>query len=166
MNAYTPTRIFSKISDIPYDFLREWGIKAILFDIDNTIAPSDDDNLCEDAVLWVMKAKEHGFKMFIVSNGRPGRVKRASIKLGNIGYIWPTAFKPFKFGFLAAAKRLGVSPADCVMIGDQIFTDIKGANLCGMKTICVDPVDPSTDGFFAKLKRKHEARYRSTVNRK
>jgi hypothetical protein len=161
MNVFAPTRIFNKISDIPFELLKEWGIKAILFDIDNTIAPSDDDNLCNDAVTWLMKAKELGFKTFIVSNGRPCRVKLASKKLGNIGYIWPSALKPLKFGFLLAAKRLGVSPTECVMIGDQIFTDIKGANLCHMKTILVDPVDPSTDGFFAKRKRKHEAKYRN-----
>lgn len=166
MNAYTPTKIFSRISDIPFDLLNEWGIKAILFDIDNTIAPSDDDNLCDDAVFWLMKAGELGFRLFIVSNGRPWRVKRASRKLGNIGYIWPSAFKPLRFGFLLAARKLGVSPPECVMIGDQIFTDIKGANLCGMKTILVDPVDSSTDGFFAKMKRKHEAKYRVAQNRK
>lgn len=160
MNVYTPTKIFSKISDIPLELLREWGIKAILFDIDNTIAPSDDDNLCDDAVSWLAKAKELGFKLFIVSNGRPCRVKKASKKLGNIGYIWPSAFKPLRFGFMLAAKKLGVAPSECTMIGDQIFTDIKGANLCGMNTILVDPVDPSTDGFFAKRKRKHEAKYR------
>ncbi len=160
MNAYTPTRIFSKISDVPLQLLRDWGVKAILFDIDNAIAPSDDDNLCQDAVAWLMKAKEQGFRMFIVSNGRPCRVKKASQKLGNIGYIWPSAFKPLRFGFLLAAKKLGVAASECVMIGDQIFTDIKGANLCGMKTVCVDPVDPATDGFFARRKRKSEAKYK------
>lgn len=45
-------------------------------------------------------------------------------------------FKPHPHGFLVAADKLGVSPSDCLVIGDQLF-DIEGAKNAGMQSILV-----------------------------
>ena len=54
-----------------------------------------------------------------------------------------------------AAKRLRVKPQECVIIGDQIFTDIVGANLCGMKSVLLSPIEPE-EGFTFKVRRHFE----------
>ncbi|MEZ4813182.1 MAG: HAD hydrolase-like protein [Caldisericia bacterium] len=41
-----------------------------------------------------------------------------------------------------------------VMIGDQLSTDIKGAKKAGLKAIFVDPVNPNSDLFWTKLRRR------------
>jgi ribonucleotide monophosphatase NagD (HAD superfamily) len=45
--------------------------------------------------------------------------------------------KPARDFFLLAARDLQIDPAQCVMVGDDIVTDIGGAQSAGMKTILV-----------------------------
>jgi HAD superfamily hydrolase (TIGR01458 family) len=45
--------------------------------------------------------------------------------------------KPAKEFFLLALRDLQVDPAQCVMVGDDVVTDIGGAQTVGMKTILV-----------------------------
>jgi len=52
-----------------------------------------------------------------------------------------------------------VSLKQCVMIGDQIFTDVWGGNSAGMNTILVEPVDPKSDGLWTKWIRRFEKRH-------
>lgn len=53
--------------------------------------------------------------------------------------------KPDSEPFKLAASKLGVEPNECVMVGDKPFTDIKGANSVGMKTILVRRRDWGSD---------------------
>ncbi|KXB00436.1 hypothetical protein AKJ42_00665 [candidate division MSBL1 archaeon SCGC-AAA261C02] len=46
--------------------------------------------------------------------------------------------KPSPEPFKLAAKKLGLKPSECAMIGDKPFTDIKGAKTAGMKTILLE----------------------------
>lgn len=49
--------------------------------------------------------------------------------------------KPDPSPFKLAAENLGVSTGGCVMVGDKPFTDIKGANSVGMKTVLIERRD-------------------------
>jgi len=157
MDAFKPKAYFKRVSQIPFSLLMSWGIKAVFLDTDNTLAPRDSDAFAKDALAWVEACKRAGFLLCIVSNGRPGRVRRASEKLG-VPFVNP-ALKPFSYGFKKAARMMKVSSKQCVMIGDQIFTDIWGGNNSGMKTILVEPVDPKSDGLWTKWIRKLEKRH-------
>lgn len=46
--------------------------------------------------------------------------------------------KPDPIPFETAMSELGLEAEECVMVGDKPFTDIKGANSVGMKTILVN----------------------------
>jgi len=155
MSLLKPYKYVKKVSDISLNMLVLWDVKAILLDTDNTLAPRDSEFFSSETREWIDKAKKI-FGMCIVSNGRPGRVRRAS-QIFDIPYVYPP-FKPFPGTFRKAASLLGVKTADCVMIGDQVFTDVLGGNLAGMKTILVDPVDSQSDGFWTKLLRRIERR--------
>ena len=52
------------------------------------------------------------------------------------------ACKPFPLGYLRAKKMAGTPRRECLVVGDQIFTDILGANLCGMRSVLLDPLSP------------------------
>ena len=45
--------------------------------------------------------------------------------------------KPSKEFFMLAISDIGLSPGDCIMMGDDIETDIKGALSAGMEAILV-----------------------------
>lgn len=52
-------------------------------------------------------------------------------------------------------KNYGLNENEIASIGDQIFTDVIGANRCNMTSILVKPVD-SRDLWFTKWKRPIE----------
>ena len=64
--------------------------------------------------------------------------------------------KPFKKGYLKAQKKLGLEVENIASVGDQIFTDVIGANRCKMISILVEPVDRTTDLLITKWKRPLE----------
>lgn len=82
MSVFEPDKNFKRLSDVPFELLKEWGIKAVLLDTDNTIASRDREDFLPDALEWVEMAKNKGYKIAIVSNGLPWRIKKACEVLG------------------------------------------------------------------------------------
>ena len=58
-------------------------------------------------------------------------------------------------GFLRAVKKLGYPKKNICAVGDQIFTDIMGANLAGIRSIFVYPIEFETSLPF-RIKRAVE----------
>ena len=135
-----------------FDFHKAYaeGIRGLLFDTDNTLVPHDAP---ADARYEALAANlfAMGFHVMIVSNNRDARVRAFTEKTG-IPYICD-AHKPSPKGYLEACRRMGVSPDQTLFFGDQIFTDIWGANNAGIESILVEPIDKRTDLFKIRLKR-------------
>jgi uncharacterized protein len=58
------------IALINFDRLIDSGIQGIIIDLDNTIISEDDRYVSPNAITWISKAKNLGFKLFILSNGK------------------------------------------------------------------------------------------------
>ena len=65
------------------------------------------------------------------------------------------ANKPSKKGYIFATKLMNLDKKEVVFIGDQIFTDIWGANRAGIISILVSPIDKKEE-IQIILKRKLE----------
>ncbi len=52
--------------------------------------------------------------------------------------------KPHGELVLAVTRHLGLAPHDVVMVGDQYFTDIAGANLAGVRSIKLSAIGPES----------------------
>ena len=63
-------------------------------------------------------------------------------------------------------KKMGTDAGETLFVGDQIFTDIWGANRAGMDTILTDPVDRSTDEIQIVIKRFLERPFRRERRRR
>lgn len=137
---------------IEYERLYENGYRSIIFDIDNTLvehgAPAS-----EAAIELVERLRRMGFAICFLSNNDERRVSEFCGKLDAV-YIYK-AGKPKKKGYEAAMKLLGATVDQTVSIGDQIFTDIWGANRSGIYTILVKQIDKKEE-FQIVLKRKLE----------
>lgn len=120
-----------------YERLYAAGYRGIIFDIDNTMvehgAPVN-----EKAIFLIRKLKEIGFQVCFVSNNKEPRVKSFSTPLG-AEYIYK-AGKPGAAGYEAAMKKMGVTKEQTVSVGDQIFTDMWGANRAGIHSVLVAPI--------------------------
>jgi putative hydrolase of the HAD superfamily len=87
------------------------------------------------------RLRERGLSLGIVAN-QPEAVRERLMRAG-IGDLFAyqglsgfTGFsKPDPRAFQAAAEALGVTPADCIMVGDRIDNDIAPAAQLGMRTV-------------------------------
>ena len=88
---------------------------------------------------WIMEAKKLGYKICILSNtANLRKVKRLMSDLGVNGLGF--ARKPKTKGFEMALNLLDLKKEEVIMVGDQILTDVVGANRFGIKSILVKPI--------------------------
>ena len=115
------------------------GVKLVLADLDNTLVPYKVPVPNEQVVAWKNALEAQGIQLFILSNSRkPGRAQRFAEALG-VPFQGHSG-KPKKKGYLKAMERMGAAPHETVMVGDQIFTDILGANNAGVTPLLVRPI--------------------------
>jgi HAD superfamily phosphatase (TIGR01668 family) len=81
------------------------------------------------------------------------KVKKIATIL-EIPYIF-FSVKPLKNGLKKAKEILGEKSENIAEIGDQLFTDVLGANRMKMFSILTTPIEEEK-GFLDKLKRKIE----------
>ncbi len=141
------------IYDIDIQALKQRGVKGIIADLDNTLIEWDRPNATPQLMEWLNRLKQEGFQVIVVSNNNQVRVSAFADPLG-IPYIH-AAKKPTRAPFQDGILRLGLSPEEIVVIGDQMFTDVLGGNRSGLYTILVVPV-AQTDGFFTRFNRRLE----------
>lgn len=148
---FYPKSYFNKIVDIDVNFFIEKNIKAVLLDIDNTILDKR-HNMVQGLEEWVKKLKEHNIKICILSNtNKKKKAQNLSDKL-EVPFIY-FAKKPLKFGFKKAKKILEIEDNQTIaVIGDQVLTDVFGANRCKMYSILVKPLKKE-DIFVTKINR-------------
>ena len=130
--------------------LRQYGIRGLMLDLDNTLTTHDNPVPAEGVLSWIDVMRQAGIALMIVSNNKPHRVRPFAAALG-LPFVAEGA-KPLPKGFRQAQKRMQLPFSQLAVVGDQIFTDILGANLCGVKSIYVRPIQYEKKGFL-KVKR-------------
>lgn len=150
LKRFFPKNIVQKVQDIDLDELAEKGIKGLILDIDNTLVASHVKYADENVVKWIKKIQDCGFKACIVSNASKTRVVtfNENLKL----FAIHRASKPGTGAFLKASSHMGLKPSEIAVVGDQIFTDVYGANRAGMYSILTTPIHPK-EFFLVKFKR-------------
>lgn len=155
-----PTRMLHRITDITPEFLSSLGITALLLDVDNTLSEHDSQSPYPGSLEWVSSMRKNGIQMIILSNNTRERVEPFAAQYGLPFLTY--AMKPLPVGYLRAVHQLGVSHRNCAAVGDQIFTDIVGANLCGIKSILLEPILEETSRSF-RIRRKLERSIRGKM---
>lgn len=149
MRIFKPDFFFEKIYDIKEDFLKENNIKALILDVDNTLTLHDSPNLNPKISEWIEKMKTLKIKLVILSNNSPERVKPFA---DSLGLDFFTGTKPNKKDYQKVLEYINLPKENIAGVGDQIFTDVWGANRAGITSILTRPF--STDEPpHVKLKR-------------
>ncbi|MBI3721212.1 MAG: YqeG family HAD IIIA-type phosphatase, partial [Fimbriimonas ginsengisoli] len=105
-------------------------------DVDNTLVEWRGEDFTQEVLGWLEEAKQLGFGLCILSNTRnPARLARIADRLG-IRAI-QDRFKPSRRMYMLALKEFSVEPEQAVMVGDQILTDVLGANRSKIEAIWV-----------------------------
>lgn len=150
---FKPTYVFDKVGEITPEFLHKKQIKGLLLDLDNTLTTHNNPVPPQSSLDWLDKMRAAGIKLMIVSNNHAPRVTPFAEQLG-LDFV-SEGKKPLTFGYTRAIKRLGLEKRSVAAVGDQIFTDVLGSNLKGIRSIFVFPIEPETSLPF-RFKRAIE----------
>lgn len=137
-----PKEYVDSTYEIDFESWYQKGYRGVIFDIDNTLvphgAPADDRALALFKRLHAL-----GFGTLMLSNNKEPRVKMFCDAV-EAPYIYK-AGKPKADGYRQAMERLGTTAENTLFVGDQIFTDVWGANKAGIYSILVKPIHPKEE---------------------
>jgi len=164
LEKFRPHICAQSLYDVDLQDLKSKGIRCILLDMDNTLLPWKGIHIPQSTRDWVETATDMGFKLCIVSNTHsPRRLKTVGEELG-IKTVCK-AVKPRRRGFHSAMRMLNSTAEQCVVIGDQMLTDVFGGRRSGMLTILVKPMHPH-EFIGTKISRLVERAISSALHRK
>ena len=139
---FYPNEYLDSAYQIEYERLFREGYRGIIFDVDNTLvphgAPAD-----EAAKKLFARLKKLGYQCCLLSNNKEPRVKMFNDQV-QVQYIFK-AGKPKVSGYERAMELMGTDKSNTLFVGDQIFTDVYGANRAGILTILTKPIHPKEE---------------------
>lgn len=150
---FTPTWKVESIFSLQPAQLIQQNIKAVIVDLDNTLLPWNEENHSEDMEQWITSMRAHGLGIYLLSNNNYNRVAKVAEPL-ELKFS-ASALKPRGKYFRYAISDLNVPEEHVVVIGDQLITDVLGANRRGLKSILVKPMVPN-DNIFTWVNRTLE----------
>ncbi|MDD6037863.1 MAG: YqeG family HAD IIIA-type phosphatase [bacterium] len=140
---FYPKEEINSTYEIDFEQWYELGYRGIIFDVDNTLvehgAPADDR-----AKELFKRLHALGFSTLLLSNNKEPRVKSFCEAVTGATYMYK-AGKPNPRGYEQAMARMGTDCGNTLFVGDQIFTDVWGANRAGIYSILVRPIHPKEE---------------------
>jgi uncharacterized protein len=136
-----PKDLINSVYDVTPEFMQARGLRGLMLDIDNTLVPHRKMGDVPQVCAWLETLRGAGLELRLVSNARRSRIAwhATAFHLKAVGNGM-TAGKPFAPAFRDACKEMNLEPRFVGMIGDQVFTDILGANWVGAHSILVRPI--------------------------
>jgi HAD superfamily phosphatase (TIGR01668 family) len=153
MRLFTPETYVNSALEITPGWMAGKNLEALLVDLDDTLSPHGQLEPSDEVIGWVRSLTGEGYRLIAFSNNHEERVAPFAKTLG-IPYVF-SAGKPLPALYSKAVKTLGLPKKKVAMVGDQIFTDILGANLAGIRSVLVLSGHKSQYGF-TRFKRKIE----------
>ena len=92
-------------------------------------------------VLFILKIL--GFECCLLSNNKEPRVKMFNEEI-QVDYIFK-ANKPSVKNYQKAMELMGTDVTNTIFAGDQLFTDVWGANRAGIYSFLVKPIHPKEE---------------------
>ena len=148
-----PDYTVKNVAALDESFYISRGIRAVIFDIDNTLVAHTEPTPPKNVLIYFLLLESWGIKYAIVSNNSVERVTSFCKELGVPFY--GKALKPRKKYLKKVLSELGISSNETCLVGDQLFTDMLGANRIGFLSVLVTAVGEDETSFVS-FKRKLE----------
>lgn len=142
LEKFYPKKYVRSIYSINLKKYYKRGYRGFLFDIDNTLVPHG-EKANDKAIHFFRKLDKIGFKYCLLSNNNEERVKPFANAVG-APYIFD-AHKPSTKNYIEAMNIMGTDINETIFVGDQLFTDVFGANRANMYTILVRQINPKEE---------------------
>ena len=142
LEGFYPKEYLNSTYDIDFEAFYKRGFRGIIFDIDNTLVPHGMP-ADERAIALFKRLKKIGYRVTMLSNNKEPRVKMFCDAV-DAPYIFK-AGKPNPKNYRQAFVAMGTDENTTLFVGDQIFTDVWGANKAGLYSILVKPIHPKEE---------------------
>lgn len=136
---FSPHAALDSLYEVDLEKLKKSGKTLLLLDVDNTLLPWKSTEIPQATLDWVKQAKELGFELCILSNTRHPKRLHHLCEIMEITYL-RDKFKPNPRVFHMALEKFKVPAVQAIMIGDQLLTDVWGANRAGIDAIWIKPM--------------------------
>lgn len=166
-----PDHMFDRYSDVSPDFLASIGVRALLIDIDNTLAPYEQPDPDDAHRAWFSSMAAAGIRCALVSNNDCERVERFNATLG-LPAQWKSG-KPFGRVMKRFMREWGVQRSEVAVLGDQLLTDALAAHGLGLRAIIVPPIRDKRSAFvrfkrwlekpYIRIYRKHHSEHKEGI---
>lgn len=140
--------IVNHLTDMTPELLQQRGIRALLMDFDNTIVPYTTDEPTAEMQDWLRRMQASDVFLCVVSNSKKPRVVQFC-EMYDLNCVTHSR-KPFQKGIREALNHYGLDAGATALVGDQIFTDVLGANCGGLTSILITPI--SLHNIWLKLR--------------
>jgi len=151
-----PDLITEHFYNVTPELLAPSGIRALICDIDNTLATYDQSDPPPEVVEWCAKMRAAGIRISFVSNNEEERVARFNRPFGFPAYA--KSGKPLGKNIRRAMEKMGSDVTSTAVLGDQLLTDAAAGKLAGLFVIIVPPIQDKKTMFF-RFKRWLERPY-------
>lgn len=138
LERFYPKEYLESVNDIDFEMYYNQGIRGVISDIDNTLVPHGAP-ATDEIIDFFKKLHKMGIDTCLISNNQEPRVEPFAYAV-NSKYIF-NAHKPSTKNYINAMKLMRTEPNSTLFIGDQIFTDVWGANRAGIQSIMVKKID-------------------------
>ena len=163
-DRFFPTYDFPHAYDITPEFLQAEGVRAILSDLDDTLTCHDSQELAPEYRAWLDRIAAAGIRFCILSNNSEERTRPFCDRNG-LDFT-AHARKPLRRAVLATVERMGITPDEVLLVGDQIFTDILCGKNAGIRTAAVKPIGNRATKFIAVKRFLEHPIWRAYFRRK
>ncbi len=153
MRYLRPDVAVSSIHAVDYEALRDRGIGALIYDLENTLCRWRHWQLDARTQSLLCALRARGMRIAVLTNARipPDHPLVQTLEEAGVRVV-ASARKPLRSGLRRALAALAACPGEAAMIGDQLLTDVLGGKRAGLYTVLVDPVGPK-ESFPTKLNR-------------
>jgi HAD superfamily phosphatase (TIGR01668 family) len=154
MAFLTPDAFAQRLSDVDVGMFERWGVRGVIVDLDNTLVPWNSREVTPDGGDWIRAVQRAGIKICLLTNNYSSASRAVAGQFG-VSAI-SGALKPSPWSFRGALRALGVTAKQAAVVGDQIFTDVLGGKLAGMRAVLVRPLSAAefpTTKFMRLLER-------------
>lgn len=162
---FIPNEFHHSVFDIDFNRLYQEGFRYIISDLDNTLISYEETLPTTQIREMVQTLKTMGFIVVLVSNNHSQRLEKFCETLDIDGFA--NAKKPLLFGLKKAFNSFtNAQHGQTLIIGDQLMTDIWGANRFSCYSILVNPLKKKTEKWYTKFNRQMEEKMLTKIKRK
>ncbi|MFT9055417.1 MAG: YqeG family HAD IIIA-type phosphatase [Ethanoligenens sp.] len=149
-----PDKRFLHIASINAGLLAREHVKGLVLDIDYTLADRSTPLPDSEIQTFITALKQADIRLYVLSNNHHNRVSRFARAL-QLPYR-ANGLKPFPLAFSLAVKAMNLRKEEVVAVGDQIYTDVLGGHLAGLRVWMVAPYGGGSHSPFFRLRRMLE----------